>query len=97
MSTNLKAILKGVGNALLVLFIINLIYLGIALIQTEFSAIARMGFKNVAFSINNKIIGLEIGNFKANAILILVFSTVIYTEYQKGNVHFKKIKQIKKK
>ena len=87
---NIKNLLKALGFAILTLVIVNIIYFMIALKNTELLNNWNIVFKHGTFRINDQIIGLKLFSSKANAIMLLIFISVLLSELKKGNLKLKR-------
>jgi len=90
MNNNLKSVLKALGYAALILIFINLIYFLIAYKNSELTENWSIAFKYGTFSLNEKLIGLELWSSKANGIMLIMFIITLFREYQKGKLSLKK-------
>ena len=87
---NTKTLLKALGFAILTLIIVNIIYFMIALKNTELLNNWNIVFKHGTFRINEQITGLKLFSSKANGIMLVVFISVLLSEYKKGNLKLKR-------
>ncbi len=86
---NMKILLKALGFAILSLIIVNIIYFMVALKNIELLNNWNVVFKHGTFRINEQITGLKLFSSKANGIMLIVFISVLLTEYKKGNLKLK--------
>lgn len=87
---NTKTLLKALGFAILTLIIVNVIYFIIALKNTELLNNWSIVFKHGTFRINEQITGLRLLSSKANGIMLIVFISVLLSEYKKENLKLKR-------
>jgi len=83
---NTLSIFKALGCAVIGLILINLLYFLLAFNSTGITENWSFAFKQGAFSLNEKLIGIKLWSAEANGIMLIIFILTLVRAYSKGNL-----------